>query len=273
MIIFKNLLPCVTPFFVLFQVESCAGRLFSCRLSPGECVPACCLLPAYTEPVWTRGPARPTGVHTGGTVVRCTPCTYGSREYINQHIEAMTKWPPCSRRHFQIHFLQWKVRINHISALVPIMAWRRPGDKPSSGPMMVSLLTYIGVTRPHWVNTQWHDVSRDLGSHFEWRYLAEKVSGNHRQPTTFHWKYSFEVIIGSADALPQLGATALVVTIMIQFRSLYINDWLIPQVTRSRMISSAISSDITWSKHSMICEENTFINLCSHLCAYRCLSP
>ena len=120
-----------------------------------------------------------------------------------------------------------KVRINHISALVPIMAWRRPGDKPLSEPMMVSLLTHIGVTRPHWVNTQWHDVSRDLGSHFEWRYLAEKVSGNHRQPTTFHWKYSFEVIIGSADALPQLGAAALVVTIMIQFRSLYINDWLI----------------------------------------------
>ena len=28
------------------------------------------------------------------------------------------------------------------------MAWRRPGDKPLSGPMMVSLLTHIYVTRP-----------------------------------------------------------------------------------------------------------------------------
>ena len=32
-----------------------------------------------------------------------------------------------------------KVRINNIPALVQIMAWRRPGDKPFSEPMMVSL--------------------------------------------------------------------------------------------------------------------------------------
>ena len=38
--------------------------------------------------------------------------------------------------------------INNISALVQIMAWRRPGDKPLSEPMMVSLLTHICVTRP-----------------------------------------------------------------------------------------------------------------------------
>ena len=36
-----------------------------------------------------------------------------------------------------------KVRINNIPALVQIMAWRRPGDKPLSEPMMVSLLTHI----------------------------------------------------------------------------------------------------------------------------------
>ena len=41
-----------------------------------------------------------------------------------------------------------KVRINTIPALVQIMAWRRPGDKPLSEPMMVSLLTHICVTRP-----------------------------------------------------------------------------------------------------------------------------
>ena len=38
-------------------------------------------------------------------------------------------------------------------ALVQIMAWRRPGDKPLSEPMMVSLLTHICVTRPQWVNS------------------------------------------------------------------------------------------------------------------------
>ena len=44
-----------------------------------------------------------------------------------------------------------KVRINNILALVQIIAWRRPGNKPLSEPMMVSLLTYICVTRPLWV--------------------------------------------------------------------------------------------------------------------------
>ena len=32
------------------------------------------------------------------------------------------------------------------------MVWRRPGDKPLSEPMMVSLQTHIYVTRPQWVN-------------------------------------------------------------------------------------------------------------------------
>ena len=38
--------------------------------------------------------------------------------------------------------------INNIPALVQLMAWRRPGDKPLSEPMMVSLPTHICVTRP-----------------------------------------------------------------------------------------------------------------------------
>ena len=45
-----------------------------------------------------------------------------------------------------------KVRSNNIPSLVQIMAWRRPGDKPLSETMMVSLLTHICVTRPQWVN-------------------------------------------------------------------------------------------------------------------------
>ena len=38
--------------------------------------------------------------------------------------------------------------INDIPALVQIMAWRRPGDKPLSEPIMISLPTHICVTRP-----------------------------------------------------------------------------------------------------------------------------
>ena len=44
-----------------------------------------------------------------------------------------------------------KGRINNIPSLVQIMVWCRPGAKPLSEPMMVSLLTHICVTRPHWV--------------------------------------------------------------------------------------------------------------------------
>ena len=47
--------------------------------------------------------------------------------------------------------------INNIPALVQIMAWRRPGDKPLSEPMMVRLPTHICVTRPQWVNHGWFD--------------------------------------------------------------------------------------------------------------------
>ena len=42
---------------------------------------------------------------------------------------------------------------NNKSALVQIMAWRRPGDKPLSEPMMVRSLTHICVTRPQWVKS------------------------------------------------------------------------------------------------------------------------
>ena len=75
------------------------------------------------------------------------------------------------RRHFQMHFLEWKCMnfdkknplkfvpkgpINNIPALVQIMAWRRPGDKLLSEPMMVSLLTHICVTWLQWVKRHRH---------------------------------------------------------------------------------------------------------------------
>ena len=43
------------------------------------------------------------------------------------------------------------VRIYKFAALVQIMAWRRPGDKPLFEPMMVSLLTHTRATRPQCV--------------------------------------------------------------------------------------------------------------------------
>ena len=41
--------------------------------------------------------------------------------------------------------------INIIRALVQVMAWRRPGDKPLSEPIIDRLPPHICVTRPQWV--------------------------------------------------------------------------------------------------------------------------
>ena len=83
-----------------------------------------------------------------------------------KHNETDAEWPPFRRRHFKTHFLNENIRIsiamslrfvprgpiNNIPASVQIMAWRRPGDKPSSELMMVRLPTHICVTRPQWDN-------------------------------------------------------------------------------------------------------------------------
>ena len=42
--------------------------------------------------------------------------------------------------------------IKNIPALVQIMAWRQPGDKPLSEPVVVSLLPHICITQPQWFN-------------------------------------------------------------------------------------------------------------------------
>ena len=42
--------------------------------------------------------------------------------------------------------------VNNIPSLAQIMAWRRPGDKPFSEPIVASLLMHICITEPQWVN-------------------------------------------------------------------------------------------------------------------------
>ena len=84
------------------------------------------------------------------------------RSMLCYHTEADTKWTPFHRRHFQGHFLEcWipikislkfvpKSAVDNFSAVVQIMAWRHPGDKPLSEPIIVTLPNYICVTRPQW---------------------------------------------------------------------------------------------------------------------------
>ena len=64
-----------------------------------------------------------------------------SRIFVNENVTISIK--------FSLQFVP-KGPINNIPALVQIMAWRRPGDKPLSGPMMVRLPTHICVTQPQW---------------------------------------------------------------------------------------------------------------------------
>ena len=53
-------------------------------------------------------------------------------------------------------------RINNIPVLLQIMAWRRPGGKPLSEPIMVVLPTHICVTKSQWVKNERVDRYRPL---------------------------------------------------------------------------------------------------------------
>ena len=83
--------------------------------------------------------------HATSKVYLC--CTdgisYGYDKFTDQPAETIIFFPGGVLKSFS-----WQ------TTLVQIMAWRRPDDKPLSEPMMVSLLTYICLTRPQWVNNR-----------------------------------------------------------------------------------------------------------------------
>ena len=74
-----------------------------------------------------------------------------------------------------------KCSIKNIPSLVQIMAWRRPGDKPLSEPMMVSSLTHIWVTRPQWVNVTYYSYTSYAHSQLHCNthvYIKSQICGN-----------------------------------------------------------------------------------------------
>ena len=79
--------------------------------------------------------------------------------------------------------------VNNIPLWVQIMVWRRPGAKPLSEPMMVSLLAHICVTWPQWVK-------RRLPPKFQERFSAwpKFITHQHFTPrrkpqmTIHYWK-------------------------------------------------------------------------------------
>ena len=95
--------------------------------------------------------------------------------------------------------------INNIPALVQIMAWRRPGDKPLSEPMMVSIPTHICVTPPQWVKPQkglagWQTSGRSKRKTF---FLTiNKLQWNiNRNEHTFIQENAFENVVWKMAAI------------------------------------------------------------------------
>ena len=86
--------------------------------------------------------------------------------------------------------------INNIPASVQIMAWHRPGDKPLSEAMLVSLLMHKCVTWPQWVKVQHHKLkwismgkwtkNVDTVTHFR---AKTKWPTFHRQYFQMHWLF------------------------------------------------------------------------------------
>ena len=104
------------------------------------------LLPTHicvTRPQWVNTlRRRHNGRHFADNILKCI--------FLNEHV-----WIPIK---ISLKFVP-EGPINYIPALVQIMAWRRPGDKPLSEPMMVKLPTHLFVTRPQCVNLSQAEVS------------------------------------------------------------------------------------------------------------------
>ena len=68
------------------------------------------------------------------------------------------------------------------------MAWRRPGDKPLSEPVMVSLLTHICVTRPQWAN------GANISVHNE-KVIFDMISSNTLRPKQNGCRFADDILI------------------------------------------------------------------------------
>ena len=77
--------------------------------------------------------------------------------------------------------------INNIPALVQIMAWRRPGDKPLSEPMMVRLPTHICVTRPQWVKLTTTIARAQRVKELNWLFLLMGQCKKDKTPSLTHY--------------------------------------------------------------------------------------
>ena len=109
--------------------------MFLFYISQNSCL-ICLLLQFQTEYQyfnWLR--PRQNGRHFTDDFFKCI--------FLNENIQFLIK--------ISLKFVP-KGLINNILALVQIMVWHRPGDKPLSEPMIFSLPTHKCFARPQWVN-------------------------------------------------------------------------------------------------------------------------
>ena len=108
-------------------------------------------------------------------VVDPTPLTHWLRDKIavifQTTFSKVFSWMTMYEFRLTFHRICSQMSNYQYSSMGQIMAWRRPGDKPLSEPMMVSLLIHICVTRPQ-------RVKRTMGfqcvwSHVIWVFIAQ----------------------------------------------------------------------------------------------------
>ena len=135
---------------------------------------------------------RQNGRHFADDIFKCS--------FLNENV-----WKPIK---ISLKFVP-KDPINNIPVLVQIMAWRRPGDKPLSESMMVSILKHICVTRPQWVitpykKTLWNNVGH-YGFHLP-------LPSNHYTPrfNDIYWYHLVRLSVCGQNRVRSVSSTILI---------------------------------------------------------------
>ena len=127
-----------------------------------------------------------------------------------------------------------KVRISNIPALVHLMAWRRPGDKPLSEPMMVRSTTHICVTRPQWVKKQIDSTKLLLHISLNWiKWLGHPTDAFAASTSEFLFLFNSTVSIEMLfKAVTSTLSFYSFFTFVLNWSDYFINDILIIAISR-----------------------------------------
>ena len=134
----------------------CGGNPPVTSLKPSDaehlCFLSCYVVSQQAVEQTSTGYSRPNDVHIDGFYT-LRPRQDGCHFADDISTSILLNENGCILITFSLKYVR-KGPIENNPALVQIMAWRRSDDKPLSEPMMVSLFTYICVTRPQWVNAR-----------------------------------------------------------------------------------------------------------------------